>query len=173
MQAFFTLLALSALSLSIDSASLPETSVASFFIGDVTGPQLANAGNTAFVPCPGYQSSVTLLSLTMSPNPPSVKAAVGVSSRGTVTVPIIQGAKMTITTKLGPLTVDTQTFDMCAEAVKAGKKCPVAPGTHDFNLSVKPKLTPLPYLSFDVTAQATNGDGKPLFCFSNKLKFDP
>lgn len=173
MQAFFTLFALSTLFLSIDSARIPESSVASFGISDVTGPELAAsaAGNTDFVPCKGVYSPTVLKSLTLSPSPLTVDKPVTVSSRGKVSVPITQGAKMTIITKLGPLTVDTQEVDMCVEAKKAGKKCPVAPGTHDFNIVVKPKMTPLPYVTFDVRAEAVNGDGKPLFCFTNKLKF--
>lgn len=173
MQAFFTIFALSTLFLSIDSTSVHEPVIAGFSITNVTEPELAAAGNTAFTPCAGVRSSVVLQSLSLNPNPLSLKSPVRVTSRGKVSVPVTKGAKMKIITKVGPLTVDTQTFDMCAEAKKTGKKCPIRPGVHNFNLVVKPKATAVPYITFDVRAEATNGNGKPLFCFTNKLKFVP
>lgn len=173
MQAFFTLLVLSTLSLAIESAEASGSSISGFSFDSASDFELASYGNTDFVPCKDVKTSVVLKSLSLSPNPPSIRKPVKVSSRGKVSVAITKGAKMKIITKLGPLTVDTQTFDMCAEAKKSGKRCPVPPGTHDFNFVVTPRATPLPYLTFDVRAEATNGDGEPLFCFTNKMKFNP
>jgi hypothetical protein len=131
-------------------------------------------GTTDFKLC--GTGTFTIKQLSYEPFPPKINNPVFSTSTGDLTAPIVDGAKMTLTAKIGSMVVATTVYDICKEAAKSGLNCPIAPGT-DIPLKSELKfpegVKPPPFVTINVHSEGVNADGSALFCLDTTAKFVP
>ncbi|KAI9307626.1 ML domain-containing protein [Cunninghamella echinulata] len=115
--------------------------------------------------------STHLLAVTSAdynPKPPVAGKPLTVAVAGDLKANIDQGASIKVTVSAGGLTVWQDTYDVCQEAEKIGKSCPLAPGPYEFSKSVTvPSI--IPPGTYTLKAAATTVDGKAITCIEDKF----
>ncbi|KAG0377578.1 hypothetical protein BGX24_005853 [Mortierella sp. AD032] len=85
---------------------------------------------------------------------------------GTLSTPVIQGAKLAISGRYLGRLVYTDNQDLCALMASQGFTCPLPTTMTAITACVLVKPNAPPNVGVALTVQATNGDGGLLFCQS-------
>jgi hypothetical protein len=121
----------------------------------------------------GANPALVVSELSISPNPPSLKAPLTIVSTGDLKVTLTKGAKIVVDAFLGNMKVDSTTFDVCEEAEKSGLHCPITPGPRSLSSTIPMKAGVPPFTSIKIHAVMYNGDGSEVNCLESSVKFMP
>ena len=123
---------------------------------------------TKFNMCSGSDATLKVNSITMNPDPPHKGQDVTFGFSGQLSSPIVQGANIHVTVKLGFFTVKEMDVDICSQK---GITCPIPAGpvtlTHTEHLP-----DDIPAVTVHVEINATNADGSSIACVGANIKID-
>ncbi|KAG9324917.1 hypothetical protein KVV02_008479 [Mortierella alpina] len=122
------------------------------------------AAQMNYTNCATSPTQFHMTSVTWSPSPACIGKNLCAVGTGTLDVPIIQGAKLSLSGKYLGRVVYTDNQDLCAVLAAQGTPCPVAAGAAVLKGCVKIKESAPPNVGCAFTTLATNGDGGLLFC---------
>jgi len=143
-----------------------------FSTSHVESVVLQKRGNVTFRQCAGFQGTLTIEDVVVSPNPPHLGDNVKITSTGNLTKTLSQGAKMEAVGTLGSLEVYRQTFDMCEESAKAGQPCPVEPGRRTLTSGMPVPEDVPPGVTVHIKVIGKDADGSNIFCVEGDMKFE-
>jgi hypothetical protein len=128
--------------------------------GDLIGPLTS---------CGGSSDSFTLGEVVLTPYPVQIGQPLVVSATGTLSKAVTQGATLQAVAKFGFIKVLDETFDLCAEAAKSGKPCPLTEGPSSFQVIQNiPGSAPEVSVNLEITGK--NADGSPLTCLRGRIQ---
>ena len=88
---------------------------------------------------------------------------------GMLNTVVTEGATIKISAKFGPITVMSETFDVCAISKEHGNPCPLQPGYQSFYLTVNvPSIAPARTYTFK--SVSANADGTKLLCLQGGIQ---
>ncbi|KAG0365104.1 hypothetical protein BC939DRAFT_455811 [Gamsiella multidivaricata] len=125
---------------------------------------VANAQSPAFTNCATGATDMTVSAFSVSPYPLCIGQNVCASVTGTLSTPVITGAKLAITGRYGGRVVYTDNQDLCTVLAASGHPCPVATSVTSITACVLVKTTAPANVPVALVIQATNGNGNVLFC---------
>ncbi|KAI8903851.1 ML domain-containing protein [Gorgonomyces haynaldii] len=105
-------------------------------------------------------------SVTVNPYPVVAGKPLSISASGLTTADIVNGAKLKVVVKLGPLPVYSKEKDVCSQP---GITCPIPAGQNTINVSQDiPDIVPAGNVNVEVTM--TNADGAKIACLNGKIQ---
>ncbi|KAF9902289.1 hypothetical protein EC991_005056 [Linnemannia zychae] len=121
---------------------------------------------TKFTDCAVNSSELSIQSLSLSPSPMCLGQDYCLAATGTLSEPIVKGARLGVWGKYLNRIVYTDKVDLCDVLAANGQSCPIAATTDVTSLKICLKLKPNFWEG--VTTQfdfiATNADDKTIFC---------
>ncbi|KAF9919939.1 hypothetical protein FBU30_010347 [Linnemannia zychae] len=136
------------------------TFIAALFIAAVakaqTMPPVTNCATTP--------TQIQITSFTLDPYPLCINELVCASGTGTLSTPVIEGAKLAITGRYLGRLVYTDNQDLCALLASQGFQCPIPTSMTSITACVLVKPSAPPNVGVALQVLATNGDGGVLFC---------
>lgn len=119
--------------------------------------------------CGGASDILALESVVLSPYPIQKGKDIKITASGVLAEALESGAYAKMDVKLGFIPILSQNFDICEEAAKSGKSCPLAKGTQSIEVS---KSIPgsVPSATINVEIHVFTKDNKQVSCLSGKLK---
>jgi hypothetical protein len=122
-----------------------------------------------FTVCGTTTDAFNFANLTIAPYPVEAGRDVTFALSGELLKNVTEGAQFKIVSKIGFITVDEKTEDLCAKALELGLSCPLLPG----NITIQ-SSDAVPNVPFGGTATVkiniSNGDGSELGCLEGKIK---
>ncbi|KAG0370106.1 hypothetical protein BGX24_002143 [Mortierella sp. AD032] len=121
---------------------------------------------TKFTDCAVNTSELSIKSLSLSPSPMCLGQDYCLTATGTLSEPIVKGAKLGVWGKYLNRIVYTDKVDLCDVLAASGQNCPI-PATTDVTslkicLKLKPEFWDGVNTQFDFIA--TNADERTIFC---------
>jgi hypothetical protein len=150
------------LSAALAAAAPKEPHVAEMrtVFGDLIGPLTS---------CGGSSDSFTLGDVVLAPYPVQIGQPLVVSATGSLSKAVTEGATLQAVAKFGFIKVLDETFDLCAEAAKSGKPCPLAEGPNSLQVIQNiPGSAPEVSVNLEITGK--NADGSPLTCLRGRIQ---
>ncbi|KAJ7785181.1 ML domain-containing protein [Mycena maculata] len=136
-------------------------------------PDTARAPDTwEYSNCGEDTDAVQIQSISVSPDPPKIGAALTVTIDAEVKETIEEGATADVLVRVGRIKLLQQTFDLCEEAEKANAtiSCPVEPGPYTIVQTVElPKE--VPKLKYVINVQGYTKDEEPMVCVDLTVQF--
>ncbi|KAF9095064.1 hypothetical protein BGX23_001143 [Mortierella sp. AD031] len=123
-----------------------------------------NAQSPAFTSCATTPTQMTVSSFAVAPYPLCINQSVCAQVGGTLSAPIVAGAKLAITGRYLGRIVYTDNHDLCTVLATTGLTCPVPTTVTAVNACVLVKPNAPPNIGVALQILATNGDGGILFC---------
>lgn len=133
----------------------------------------ASAQTQPFTLCAGWPTTFKLTSLTLDPNPPSVKQAFVEAWTFQNSTAIATGARIKEVWKLGSSPLQSFTVDLCDELSKSGLACPLPAGARAMTKVTYPSANTPPFVTVSIRRELYNGDGSKLACYNMNVKFKP
>ncbi|KAG0350204.1 hypothetical protein BGZ54_003961 [Gamsiella multidivaricata] len=125
---------------------------------------VASAQSPTFSNCATGATDMTVTGFTLSLYPLCVNKNVCATVTGTLSTPVIAGAKLAVTGRYGGRVVYTDNADLCTLLAASGYPCPVPVTTTTVTACILVKPTTPTGIPIALTIQATNGNGNVLFC---------
>lgn len=130
-------------------------------------------GDSPIVQCQAHESQIlTLLSVTIDPNPPTRGANLTFIAEGYLTKDIEEGAYVEVDVRYGYIRLIHQQFDLCEEIGKVDLECPVKKGKQIITKEVEipNEVPPGKYI---INARAFTKDDEFITCLSAVVDFPP
>ncbi|KAG0361810.1 hypothetical protein BC939DRAFT_499901 [Gamsiella multidivaricata] len=125
---------------------------------------VASAQSSSFSNCVTAAADMTVTSFSLSPDPVCVGQNYCINVTGTLSAPVVTGAKLVVTGRWSGHIVYTDNQDFCTVLAASGRPCPVPITTTSLSLCVLMKPTYPANVPLALTILATNGNGNVLFC---------
>ncbi|KAF9131544.1 hypothetical protein BGW39_001655 [Mortierella sp. 14UC] len=140
------------------------------FFAAIAALVVAAVANAQTVPpftnCATTPTQITISAFTVAPYPLCINQNVCATGTGTLSTPVIQGAKLAITGRYLGRLVYTDNQDLCALMAAQGHPCPIPTSLNAITACVLVKPNAPPNVGVALQVVATNGDGGLLFCQS-------
>jgi len=112
----------------------------------------------------------TILSVDLSPNPPSAGTTLVIKAKGKVSEDIIEGAYALIVVKYGIIKLLTTKADLCEQVKNVDLECPIEKGLLVIEKSVD-LPNEIPPGKYNVVADVYTVDDKPITCLTATVTF--
>jgi hypothetical protein len=119
--------------------------------------------------CGGSTDTFTLGDVVLTPYPVQIGRPLVVSATGLLSKAVVEGATLQATAKFGFIKVLDETFDLCAEAAKTGKPCPLGEGEASLQV-IQDIPGAAPEVTVNLEIRGKNADGSPLTCLKGKIQ---
>ncbi|KAG0361811.1 hypothetical protein BC939DRAFT_473977 [Gamsiella multidivaricata] len=140
------------------------TAIAALLLAAVASAQSSSFSKCVIYPNnTAYPTELTVTSLSLNPDPPCIGQNYCINVTGTLSTPIINGAKLAISGRYGGRVIYTDNQDLCTVLAASGHPCPVPITTTSLSLCVL-MMTYTPPIPRNMTIEVTNGNGNRLFC---------
>ncbi|KAF9911099.1 hypothetical protein EC991_004653 [Linnemannia zychae] len=142
------------------------------FFAAIAALVVAAVANAQTVPVPPFTNcattptQITIDNFTVDPYPLCINQNVCATGSGTLSTPVIAGAKLAITGRYLGRLVYTDNQDLCALMAGQGHPCPIPTSMTAITACVLVKPNAPPNVGVALQVVATNGDGGLLFCQS-------
>ncbi|KAG0368585.1 hypothetical protein BC939DRAFT_469902 [Gamsiella multidivaricata] len=134
--------------------------VAALFVAAVANAQVP------FTNCATGATDIAITTFSIAPYPLCINQNVCATGTGTLSTPVVAGAKLAITGRYGGRVVYTDNQDLCALMAAQGHPCPIPTTLTSITACVLVKSTAPANVPVALTVLATNGNGNVLFCQS-------
>ncbi|KND03377.1 uncharacterized protein SPPG_02421 [Spizellomyces punctatus DAOM BR117] len=131
-------------------------------------PYTLAAPTNGLTVCPNTAGSLTVDSLSVTPQPLIAGKNVTITASGTVGEVITDGAKAVLTLSLGIIPVRREEINICESSAEAGLPCPIPVGPNKISF-IRTVPDAVPAGTFQMRVDATNADGKRIVCFNGPL----
>ncbi|GJJ68586.1 hypothetical protein EMPS_00932 [Entomortierella parvispora] len=142
-----------------------------FFSAIVAVAAMAASASAAFSSCGTSSDSLTLGSVSYTPNPPVVNQNICVTLSGTLSKPVTTGATISVTATFFGINVYSNSGDLCAALAGGANPCPIPVTTTSLTDCITVPSSVPAGISINLQATATNADSSPIFCISGPLTF--
>ncbi|KAF9085851.1 hypothetical protein BGX23_009333 [Mortierella sp. AD031] len=126
---------------------------------------VANA-QVPFTNCATTPTQIAITNFSIAPYPLCINQNVCATGTGTLSTPVVQGAKLAITGRYLGRIVYTDNHDLCTLMAAQGFPCPIPTTMTAITACVLVKPNAPPNIGVALQVLATNGDGGILFCQS-------
>ncbi|KAG0365869.1 hypothetical protein BC939DRAFT_490711 [Gamsiella multidivaricata] len=114
--------------------------------------------------CATGSTDLTITTFSVTPYPLCIGQNVCASGTGTLSTPVVAGAKLAITGRYGGRVVYTDNQDLCSLTGGQGHPCPIPITVTSITVCLLVKTTAPANVPVALTVLATNGNGNVLFC---------
>jgi hypothetical protein len=115
------------------------------------------------------RDSLTTKDVTISPFPVKAGNNATISVSGTLSKEIVVGSTLRVTGRVAGFQVFRTDLDLCAEAAKQGKLCPIAIGDQDLLFSQQ-VAGDTPAATINLEIRGTNADNTPITCLRGPMR---
>ncbi|KAG0312459.1 hypothetical protein BGZ97_011178 [Linnemannia gamsii] len=125
---------------------------------------LTQAQQPTFTNCAPAPTQFEVQTFAVAPYPLCINKIMCQTATGTLSTPVISGAKLSITARYLGRVVYSDNQDLCALFAAQGFPCPVPTTIHALTACVLVKPSIPANINIAMTFSATNGDGGILYC---------